>query len=53
MAAIEVMYRRVVYVVTGSGIGPVLGAILTPRVPARLVWSARTPASDLRRRARR
>ncbi len=43
MAAIEVMYRRVVYVVTGSGIGPVLGAILTPRVPARLVWSARAP----------
>ncbi len=43
MAAIEVMYRRVVYVVTGSGIGPVLGPILTPRVPARLVWSARTP----------
>ena len=43
MAAIEVMYRRVVYVVTGSGIGPVLGEILTPRVPARLVWSTRTP----------
>ena len=43
MAAIEVMYRRVVFVVTGSGIAPVLGEILTPRVPARLVWSARTP----------
>jgi hypothetical protein len=43
MAAIEVMYRRVVYVVTGSGIGPALGQILTSRVPARLVWSTRNP----------
>jgi hypothetical protein len=41
--AIEVMYRRVVYVVTGSGIGPVLGQILSPRLPGRLVWSARSP----------
>ncbi len=41
--AIEVMYRRVVYVVTGSGIGPVLGQILSPRVPGRLVWSTRSP----------
>jgi hypothetical protein len=41
--AIEVMYRRVVYVATGSGIGPMLGLILNPRVPARLVWSARRP----------
>jgi hypothetical protein len=41
--AIEVMYRRVIYVVTGSGIGPVLGQILSPRVPGRLVWSARSP----------
>lgn len=41
--AIEVMYRRVVYVATGSGIGPMLGLILNPRVPGRLVWSARSP----------
>jgi hypothetical protein len=41
--AIEVLYRRVVYVATGSGIGPMLGLILNPRVPARLVWSARSP----------
>jgi hypothetical protein len=41
--AIEVMYRRVVYVATGSGIGPMLGLILNPRRPARLVWSARRP----------
>ena len=43
MAAIEPMSRRVVYVVTGSGIGPVLGQILNSRVPGRLVWSARSP----------
>jgi hypothetical protein len=43
MAAIEVMYRRILYVVTGSGIGPALGQILTSRVPARLVWSTRSP----------
>ncbi len=43
MAAIEAMYHRMVYVVTGSGIGPALGQILTSRVPARLVWSTRNP----------
>lgn len=43
IAEIEVMYRRVVWVVTGSGIGPALGPILNSRVPARLVWSTRNP----------
>jgi len=43
LPAIEVMYRRVVYVATGSGIGPMLGQILSPRVPTQLVWSARRP----------
>ena len=43
MAEIEVMYRRVVWVVTGSGIGPALGPILKSRVPARLIWSTRNP----------
>jgi hypothetical protein len=43
LPAIEVMYRRVVYVGTGSGIGPMLGQILNPRVPTRLIWSARRP----------
>ncbi len=43
MAAIEVMYRRVVYVVTGSGIDPVLRQILSSRAPGRLVWSTRSP----------
>ena len=43
MATVEAMYERVIYVVTGSGIGPCLGQILAGRVPARLVWSARSP----------
>ena len=37
------VYQRVVYVVTGSGIGPCLGQILANRVPSRLVWSTRDP----------
>jgi hypothetical protein len=43
LAKIAQLYRRVVYVVTGSGIGPCLGALLADRVPARLVWSTREP----------
>ena len=43
MAKVEVLYDRVVYVVTGSGIGPCLGQILAGRVQSRLVWSARSP----------
>ena len=43
MAKVETLYERVVYVVTGSGIGPCLGQILANNVPARLVWSARSP----------
>jgi hypothetical protein len=43
MAKVALLYTRVVYVVTGSGIGPALGQILTARVPARLVWSTRDP----------
>lgn len=43
MAKVAVLYERVVYVVTGSGIGPCLGQVLAARVPARLVWSTRDP----------
>ena len=43
MAKTALLYERVVYVVTGSGIGPALGQILAARVPARLVWSTRDP----------
>ena len=43
MARTALLYERVVYVVTGSGIGPALGQLLAARVPARLVWSTRDP----------
>ena len=43
MARVTSLYRRVVYVATGSGIGPILGPILANRVPGRLVWSTRAP----------
>ncbi len=43
MAKVASMYRRAVYLVTGSGIGPCLGQILADRIPARLVWSTRDP----------
>ena len=43
MAKVAMLFERVVYVVTGSGIGPCLGQILANRVPARLVWSTRDP----------
>jgi hypothetical protein len=43
MARTANLYSRVVYVVTGSGIGPILGQVLADRVPSRLVWSTRDP----------
>jgi hypothetical protein len=43
MAKVALLYKHVVYVVTGSGIGPCLGQILAARVPATLVWSTRDP----------
>jgi hypothetical protein len=43
MAKVALLYERVVYVVTGSGIGPALGQLLAARVPAKLVWSTRDP----------
>lgn len=41
VANIEVLFRRVVYVATGSGIGPCLPHLLAREVPARLVWATR------------
>ncbi|MCH7232736.1 hypothetical protein L0U85_18030 [Glycomyces sp. L485] len=43
VANIEVLFRRVVYVATGSGIGPCLPHLLAQKVPALLVWSTRAP----------
>lgn len=43
MANYGTVFQRVVYVVTGSGIGPVLAHILAARVPLTLVWVTRDP----------
>ncbi len=43
VARIEVLFRRVVYVGTGSGIGPILPHLLAGNVPTRLIWSTRSP----------
>ncbi|MFI5694597.1 hypothetical protein ACIA58_22280 [Kribbella sp. NPDC051586] len=43
MANYGMVFRRVVYVATGSGIGPILAHILASRVPSKLVWVTRDP----------
>lgn len=43
MANYGLVFRRVVYVATGSGIGPILAHILASRVPGKLVWVTRDP----------
>ena len=43
VARIEVLFRKVVYVATGSGIGPVLPHLLAKDVPTHLIWSTRSP----------
>lgn len=43
MATVARLYRRVVWVATGSGIGPVLPHLLAGQTPAHLIWSARSP----------
>ncbi len=40
---IDKLFKRVVWIATGSGVGPTLPHLLTQEVPARLVWSTRTP----------
>ena len=40
---IDRLFKRVVWVATGSGIGPVLPHLLAKKVPAHLVWSTRSP----------
>lgn len=40
---IETLFKKVIWVATGSGIGPCLPHILAAKVPSRLVWSTRTP----------
>jgi len=43
VANIETLFKRVVYVATGSGIGPCLPHLLAAEVPSRLVWATRDP----------
>ena len=43
VARIEVLFKKVVYVGTGSGIGPILPHLLEGAVPNRLIWSTRSP----------
>lgn len=43
VARIEVLFKKVVYVGTGSGIGPILPHLLAGDVPNRLIWSTRSP----------
>lgn len=43
VANIETLFTKVLYVCTGSGIGPVLPHLLAKEVPSRLFWSTRTP----------
>lgn len=41
VANIETLFTKVIYVATGSGIGPCLPHLLAEQVPSRLVWAAR------------
>ncbi|MES5821283.1 hypothetical protein [Streptomyces sp. RG80] len=43
VANIETLFEKVVYVATGSGIGPCLPHLLAAEVPSRLVWATRDP----------
>lgn len=43
VANIETLFTKVVYVATGSGIGPCLPHLLAAQVPSRLVWATRAP----------
>ena len=40
---IDQLFKRVVWIATGSGIGPTLPHLLAKTAPAHLVWSTRSP----------
>lgn len=44
VANVETLFKSVVYIATGSGIGPVMPHLLAKQVPIQLVWSTRSPA---------
>jgi hypothetical protein len=43
VANVKRLFSKVVYVVTGSGIGPALGHLLADDRPSKLVWISRNP----------
>jgi hypothetical protein len=43
MANVKKLFTKVVYIATGSGIGPMLAHLLANEVPAHLVWVTRSP----------
>ena len=43
VANVRRLFKKVVLVATGSGIGPMLGHLLDTTVPSRLVWVTRNP----------
>jgi NAD(P)H-flavin reductase len=43
VARIEELFTKVVYVGTGSGIGPILPHLLAGKVPCHLIWATRDP----------
>jgi hypothetical protein len=43
VANVRRLFQRVVFVVTGSGIGPALGHLLAAELPTKLVWLTRDP----------
>jgi len=42
---VERCFERVIWVATGSGVGPCIPHLLAGTVPSRLVWSTRDPAT--------
>jgi hypothetical protein len=43
VANVRKLFTKVVLIATGSGIGPMLGHLLDPTVPSRLVWVTKNP----------
>ncbi|MFL1553276.1 hypothetical protein ACI77I_30100 [Pseudomonas sp. D47] len=43
VANVETLFKSVVYIATGSGIGPVMPHLLAAQVPTQLIWSTRSP----------
>jgi hypothetical protein len=43
VANVKRLFTRVTFVVTGSGIGPALGHLLSSELPSKLVWVTRDP----------